>query len=77
LERGEWATRWGFRTDPSRLIWEEKGGAEGYKGATVHCDINGNGIIDTSMTFVGKTVEAMTVTAGTMGDDSYVAFISL
>ncbi|MGR0185116.1 DUF4347 domain-containing protein [Azospirillum aestuarii] len=77
LEQGEWATMWGYQEGVSKLSWEEMGGAEGYKGATVHCDIDGNGTVDASMTFTGKAVGAMTVTTGTMGDQNYVAFINL
>ena len=77
LEQGEWATMWGYQEGVSKLSWEEMGGAEGYKGATVHCDIDGNGTIDASMTFAGKSVGAMTMTTGTMGDQNYIAFISL
>ncbi|MCW2240979.1 carbohydrate-binding domain-containing protein [Azospirillum canadense] len=77
LDKGEWATVWGYRPGTSRLTWEEMGGTAGYKGATVHVDIDGNGTIDASMTFTGKAVGAMTLTAGTSGADSYLAFISL
>ncbi|CAO3383344.1 carbohydrate-binding domain-containing protein [Azospirillum argentinense] len=77
LERGEWATLWGFVPGQSRLTWEEMGGADGYKGATVRCDIDGNGTIDASMTFTGKSVGAMTVTTGMAGNDPYIAFITL
>ena len=77
LETGEWATLWGYRPGISRLTWEEMGGTAGYKGATVHVDIDGNGSVEASMTFTGKAVGAMTVTAGTSGADSYLAFISL
>ncbi|WP_109068159.1 DUF4347 domain-containing protein, partial [Azospirillum sp. TSH58] len=77
LEQGEWATMWGYQEGVSKLSWEEMGGAEGYKGATVHCDIDGNGTIDASMTFTGKAVGAMTMTTGTMGDQNYIAFINL
>ncbi|UKJ78141.1 carbohydrate-binding domain-containing protein [Azospirillum brasilense] len=77
LERGEWATLWGFVPGQSRLTWEEMGGAEGYKGATVRCDIDGNGTIDASMTFTGMAVSAMTVTTGVAGSEPYIAFITL
>ncbi|WP_448207952.1 DUF4347 domain-containing protein [Azospirillum sp. sgz302134] len=77
LEKGEWATMWGYKAGVSKLSWEEMGGADGYKGATVHCDIDGNGSIDASMTFTGKSVGAMTTTTGTIGDQSYIAFITL
>ncbi|WP_051141006.1 DUF4347 domain-containing protein [Azospirillum brasilense] len=77
LEQGEWSTLWGYKEGVSTLRWEEMDGAEGYKGATVHCDIDGNGTVDASMTFAGKAVGAMTTTTGTMGDQNYIAFISL
>ncbi|OYD82347.1 carbohydrate-binding domain-containing protein [Azospirillum brasilense] len=77
LERGEWATLWGFVPGQSRLTWEEMGGADGYRGATVRCDIDGNGTIDASMTFTGLAVSTMTVTTGMAGNDSYIAFITL
>ncbi|WP_448203938.1 DUF4347 domain-containing protein [Azospirillum sp. sgz302134] len=77
LEQGEWATMWGYKAGVSKLSWEEMGGADGYKGATVHCDMDGNGTIDASMTFTGKSVGAMTTTTGTIGDQSYIAFITL
>ncbi len=77
LEQGEWATLWGYKEGTSTLRWEEMGGAEGYKGATVRCDIDGNGTIDASMTFTGKAVGAMTVTTGMAGSEPYIAFITL
>ncbi len=77
LERGEWATLWGFVPGQSRLTWEEMGGAEGYKGATVRCDIDGNGTTDASVTFTGKAVGAMTVATGIAGGEPYIAFITL
>ena len=77
LEKGEWTTLWGYTPGTSTLTWEEMGGADGYKGATAHVDIDGNGSIDASVTFAGKAVGAMTVTTGTQGDQSYIAFISV
>ena len=77
LEKGEWATLWGYTPGTSKLTWEEMGGADGHRGATVHCDIDGNGTVDASMTFAGKAVGAMTVTTGVIGDSPYIAFINL
>ena len=77
LEKGEWATLWGFKPGTSTLTWEEMGGADGHKGATAHADIDGDGTIDASVTFAGKAVGAMTATSGTQGDHSYIAFITL
>ncbi|OYD82317.1 DUF4347 domain-containing protein [Azospirillum brasilense] len=77
LEQGEWSTLWGYQEGVSKLSWEEMGGADGYKGATVHCDIDGNGTVDASMTFTGKAVGAMSMTTGSVDGQNYVAFINL
>ena len=77
MDKGEWATMWGFRPGTSQVTWEQMGGAEGYKGATVHVDIDGNGSVDASMTFTGKAVGSITMTNGTVGDQNYIAFITL
>jgi serralysin len=43
---------WGWQQGTSQLILSLDGqGAEGFKGATFHYDLNGNGLIDTSITF--------------------------
>ena len=77
LEKGEWATMWGYKPGTSTLTWVEMGGADGYKGATAHADIDGDGTIDASVTFAGKAVGAMTAVTGTQGDHTYIAFINL
>ncbi|MBP2294336.1 DUF4347 domain-containing protein [Azospirillum rugosum] len=77
LDKGEWATLWGYNPGTSKLTWEEMGGADGYKGATAHVDIDGNGSIDASMTFTGKSVGAMTFTTGNSDGNNYIAFINL
>ena len=50
---GEAVTIWGYRPGESRFIWLASDGAAGFKGATMHCDLNGNGLIDTSITWAG------------------------
>ncbi|MCW2240884.1 DUF4347 domain-containing protein [Azospirillum canadense] len=77
LDKGEWATLWGYNPGTSKLTWEEMGGADGYKGATAHVDIDGNGTIDASMTFTGKSVGSMTFTTGNSDGNNYIAFINL
>ncbi|WP_353861961.1 carbohydrate-binding domain-containing protein [Azospirillum formosense] len=77
LEQGEWCTLWGYQEGVSILTWEEMGGAEGYKGATFRCDLDGNGTIDASVTFTGKAVGMMTVAAGVVDGNPYIAFVSL
>jgi len=53
LSAGEAVTIWGYRPGESRFIWLASDGAAGFKGATMHCDLNGNGLIDTSITWAG------------------------
>ena len=77
LERGEWTTLWGYREGVSHLTWVEQGGAEGYKGATAHCDIDGNGSIDASVTFAGHSVSEMMTSASSVNGTPYLAFIKL
>lgn len=52
---GEAVTIWGYRPAVSRFIWLASDGAVGFKGATLHCDLDGNGLIDTSITWTGLT----------------------
>lgn len=74
LEKGEWITAWGWREGTSKITWAEMSGAEGAKGATAHIDLDGKGGIDMSMTIAGKSSGALIVTAGQVGDNSYLAF---
>ncbi|WP_211109477.1 glutamyl endopeptidase [Azospirillum tabaci] len=75
LDAGEWTTAWGWREGTSTITWAEMTGADNYKGATAHIDLDANGSIDMSVTFTGKAVGALTSTVGTVGADSYLAFI--
>jgi len=50
---GEHLTIWGYRPGVSRFLWVESDGATGYKGATLHCDLDDNGSNDASITFSG------------------------
>ncbi|WP_175426375.1 calcium-binding protein [Azospirillum brasilense] len=75
LEAGEWTTAWGWNEGTSKITWAEMSGADNYKGATAHIDLDNNGSIDMSVTFSGKAIGAITQTIGTVGSDSYLAFI--
>lgn len=44
---------WGFQPGRSIIRWETNAGADGYKGITMHGDLDGNGLIDTSVTWAG------------------------
>ena len=52
---GEQLSLWGWRPGVSQVTWIDQDGAEGYKGVTMHADIDGNGVIDTSVTWTGLT----------------------
>lgn len=73
LEKGEWATIWGFREGISKLTWQDMSGTDGFKGATAFCDLDGNGSIDAAMTFAGVAVSALMSASWTMGDSPYLA----
>ncbi|MFC3124226.1 Ig-like domain-containing protein [Pseudoroseomonas globiformis] len=55
-EQGEEVTLWGWRAGTSTMRWEENQGAEGWRGATLHADLNGDGQVETTITFTGLTV---------------------
>ena len=52
---GEHATIWGYQPGVSKFLWVASDGAAGYTGATLHSDLDGDGRIDTSLTFTGLT----------------------
>jgi Ca2+-binding RTX toxin-like protein len=56
-QAGEQLSVWGFRPGTSNVAWYASEGAEGYRGVTMHADLDGNGIIDTSVTWTGKQRE--------------------
>ncbi|MBK4720337.1 trypsin-like peptidase domain-containing protein [Azospirillum sp. YIM DDC1] len=74
FEAGEWTTAWGWKEGVSKLTWEAMKGAKGSEGATVRIDFDGNGTIDGSITFTGKSVGAVITMPGQVGADSYLAF---
>jgi Ca2+-binding RTX toxin-like protein len=54
---GDTVNIWGWVDGTSKLLLtQENAGADGYKGATFHYDLNGDNTIDTSITFSGLTV---------------------
>ncbi len=51
---GDEVNIWGWNEGMSKLLSsEDNAGAEGFKGATLHYDLNNDGTIDTSITFGG------------------------
>ncbi len=65
FDPGEWLVVWGWREGVSNSIWVEGDGAPGYTGATLHADVDGNGLIDTSVTFAGRSVADLPVPIST------------
>jgi Ca2+-binding RTX toxin-like protein len=51
---GEELALWGWVQGVSRATWLADAGVEGYRGATLHADLDGNGVIDTSVTWAGR-----------------------
>ena len=72
---GEQVTIWGYRPEVSKLNWAASDGAPGYQGVTLHCDLDGDGTTDTSVTFSGLTQGQLpTVTYGIVEGIGYCFF---
>jgi len=72
---GEQVTIWGYKPGISRFLWVASDGAVGFKGATLHADLDGNGQTDTSLTFSGLTQAQLPMQSfGTVGGYDYVLF---
>jgi Ca2+-binding RTX toxin-like protein len=72
---GEQVTIWGYQPGVSKFLWVASDGADGYKGATMHCDLDGNGVIDTSLTFSGLTqAELPAPTYGSIEGEHFIVF---
>lgn len=52
-EEGEQLALWGWQSRTSKIVCWSQAGADGYTGLTMHADVNGDGSIDTSVTFTG------------------------
>ncbi|NTW98682.1 MAG: hypothetical protein HGB35_01835 [Geobacteraceae bacterium] len=52
-QAGEQLSVWGWTPGTSRIAEWTQAGAAGYEGLTMHADLNGDGTIDTSVTFSG------------------------
>lgn len=57
-QAGEQLSVWGWTPGTSTMSWVPNGGAAGYTGLTMHADLNGDGTIDTSVTFTGITSQS-------------------
>ncbi len=67
---------WGWNEGVSKLLSsEDDAGADGFKGATLHYDLNNDGAIDTSITFSGLTLSEIPQSiASTIDDTGYLFF---
>lgn len=54
-EQGEQLSLWGWLPGISNSIWVADDGAVGWTGVTLHCDLNGDGTIETSVTWTGRS----------------------
>jgi serralysin len=58
-QAGEQLSLWGWQPGVSHATWAESAGTAGYEGATMHCDLDGNGSIDASVTWSGMMPGAL------------------
>ena len=64
---------WGYIDGTSTYQWYADQGATGWTGATLHADLDGNGVIDTSMTFTGMNISEMSTPQGLeVGGNGYL-----
>jgi Ca2+-binding RTX toxin-like protein len=64
---------WGYVDGTSTYQWYADAGATGWTGATLHADLDGNGTIDTSMTFTGLDISDMGTPQGLeVGGNGYL-----
>lgn len=54
-QAGEQLTIWGWVPGVSTSAWVANDGTAGWTGATLHCDLNADGVIDTSVTWTGRS----------------------
>jgi len=75
---GDTVNIWGWNPGTSSLILtQEMAGVEGYQGATLHYDLDNNGLIDTSLTFTGLSLADVPNTIfQTVEGNGYIAFLS-
>jgi len=72
---GETLTIWGYKPGVSKFNWLANDGVGSYKGVTMQCDLDGNGLIDTSVTWSGLTqAQLPTQSFGSVGGNDYILF---
>ena len=55
-EIGESLTLWGWSDGTSRGVWADDAGLAGYTGATFFADVDGNGLVETAVTWTGHRI---------------------
>ena len=76
---GDSATLWGFTAGTSTDWWDTDAGATNYQGATLRTDIDGDGKLDSSLTFAGKTLaetSRFALQTGTVAGTDYLTIIA-
>ena len=58
-EAGEQLSLWGWRPGTSRVTWVDSDGVGNFKGVTMHGDLNGDGVFDTSVTWSRMTMAGL------------------
>ena len=58
-EAGEQLSVFGWRPGISRVLWLDQDGVGAFRGVTMHGDLNGDGVFDTSVTWSGLTRAAL------------------
>jgi len=53
-QAGEQLSVFGWKPGISRVLWLDNDGTAGFRGVTMHADLDGNGLFDTSVTWSGK-----------------------
>ena len=71
---------YGFTVGASARWWDASAGAPSYTGATLRLDIDGNGTIDSSLTFAGKTTTDTSYyqfQTGSVGGSNYLLIVAV
>lgn len=76
FQPGDSVTEFGFNAATGSYYWDPSAGASGYTGATLRLDTNRDGVIDSSITFAGKTaadIARFSLVTGNVGGSYYLA----
>ena len=77
---GDSVILYGFDRSTSARWWDANAGAPNYTGATLRLDLDGNGSIDSSLTFAGKTTSETAqyqFQTGAVGGANYLSITAL